>query len=426
MTKDLDRRRFLSHTLQAGAIAPLAFHVSRILPSDSVNLAIIGCNARGLGLARQFIKAGAEIAVLCDVDARLLPKRQKAIARAQNREPGTERDFRRVLDDKSIDAIVIATPDHWHASIAIAGMAAGKHIYVEKPLSHNAHEGELVVTAAKKYGRGALFGTQRRSSVMFREMIKRLHAGVIGKVSFARCWYARKRQPIGRGKRVAVPEGLDFDLWQGPAPRCDYRDNVIHYNWHWFWNWGTGELGNNGVHFLDLCRWGLGVSGHPRRVTSGGGTYSHRDDQETPDTQVVTFDYGDVGITFDHRNWHARGLDGSSTGCAFYGSKGSLVCDTRAFRVFDPKGQQLAEVKGDGGDVAHTEKFLQCIRSGDTSVDSIEEGHKTTLLCHLGNIAYRTGQTVECDPRTGHIVGSKETKALWRREYESGWEPRVG
>lgn len=214
-------------------------------------------------------------------------------------------------------------------------------------------------------------------------------------------------------------------MWQGPAPRRDYRSNLVPYNWHWFWHWGTGELGNNGAHALDLCRWGLGVSGHPRRVTSGGGTYSHRDDQETPDTQVVTYDYGNVGITFEHRNWHASGLLGSSFGAAFYGSEGSAVCDGHGYQIYDPEGALLERASGDRGDTAHTEEFLRRVRESDTSTDNIEEAHRTTLLCHLGNIAFRTGHQLECDPQTGHIQGDAAAQSLWRREYEPGWEPGV-
>jgi len=423
MRTTLTRRHFVSRSLQIGALAPLTWRLRGLRPSDQVNLAVIGTGGRGRQLGQQFALAGATVSTLCDVDSRALDRAMPGVAERQARAPKRERDFRRVLDDPSVDAIVVATPDHWHVPVAIAGLSAGKHVYVEKPLGHNPHEGELMVAAAKKHGRAVHFGIQRRSSVVCTALIEQLRAGVIGELSFARGWYARKRKPIGHGEEVAVPGALDFDLWQGPAPRRAYRSNLLPYNWHWFWHWGTGELGNNGAHALDLCRWGLGVEGHPQRVTSGGGTYSHHDDQETPDTQVVTYDYGNVGITFEHRNWHASGLLGSSFGAAFYGSAGSAVCDGRSYRIYDPEGALIEEAQGDRGDKEHTEGFLRRVRESDASTDSIEEAHRTTLLCHLGNIAFRTGHQLECDPKTGHIQGDPDAQSLWRREYEPGWEP---
>jgi predicted dehydrogenase len=281
-----------------------------------------------------------------------------------------------------------------------------------------------MVAAARKHNRVVQLGTQRRSMPHIVEAIGRLHAGEIGRVLFSRGWFYSDRQPIGHGKPAAVPEWLDFSLWQGPAPERPYQDNLIHYNWHWFWHWGTGELGNNGVHSLDLCRWGLEVD-YPKRVTAGGGKYFFDDDQETPDTHVVTWDFGDKAIAWEGRNWHRHGIEGSSFGSAFYGDKGSIVISSDEFKMYDPAGKELAQQKGFGGHDPHLKNFLACIASGQRPNADIEDGHKGTLLCHLGNIAYRTGHTLDCDPSNGHIKNDPAAEALWSREYRPGWEPKV-
>jgi predicted dehydrogenase len=236
--------------------------------------------------------------------------------------PKGVKDLRRVLDDPDIDAVSIAMPDHWHAPAAILACAAGKHVYVEKPGSHNGEESEWIVAAARKYKRQVQMGNQRRSWPWVQEAIKALHDGEIGQLYFARAWYTNHRASIGRGKPTPVPEWLDYSLWQGPAPERPFQDNVIHYNWHWFWNWGTGELGNNGVHAIDLARWGLGVD-LPRRITCGGNRYHFQDDWETPDLYVATFDFGDKGIVWEGQSCDPRGFEGEGFGVNFYGEKGT-------------------------------------------------------------------------------------------------------
>jgi predicted dehydrogenase len=223
---------------------------------------------------------------------------------------------------------------------------------------------------------------------------------------------------------VPVPARLNWELWQGPAPEKAYRDNVVHYNWHWFWHWGTGELGNNGIHSLDLCRWGLGVD-YPKRVTSGGGRYHYDDDWETPDTQTVTYDFGDKFITWEGRSCNPHGLEGSGFGAAFYGEKATLFIDGGGYRIVDQKNKEAERVGGPGGDATHIQNFIECIHNGKRPTADIEEGHKSTLLCHLGNIAQRTGRTINCDPKNGRIIDDKEAEKLWGREYRPGWEPRV-
>jgi len=428
MDPSLSRRTFLRRSLVAGAALSASARSVRAFdsPHEAVVLGVLGVNGRGAALAASFAAiGGARVASLCDVDERTLDKAVLAVPNRQSHSPQRVGDLRRVFDDPAIDAVVIATPDHWHGPATVLACAAGKHVYVEKPASHSPREGEMMVAAARKHGRVVQLGTQRRSMPGTIEAVERLRAGEIGRVLFSRGWYNADRKPIGRGQVAAVPAGLDYALWQGPAPERPYRDNVVHYNWHWFWHWGTGELGNNGIHALDVCRWGLGVD-FPRRVTAGGGKYFFDDDQETPDTHVVTYDFGDKAITWEGRNWHRHGFEGSMFGIAFYGDRGSLVIDGNSYKLYDPAGKQLAvQNKGFEGHDPHLKNFLECVRSGGKPNSDIEEGHKSTLLCHLGNIAYRTGHTLDLDATNGRVQNDPAATALWGREYRAGWEPSV-
>jgi predicted dehydrogenase len=256
--------------------------------------------------------------------------------------------------------------------------------------------------------------------------VKAVRGGEIGKVHFARCWYNVDRKPIGRGKGVPVPAGMDFTMWQGPAPERPYRDNLVPYNWHWFWHWGTGEMGNNGVHFLDLARWGLGVD-YPKRVTSAGGRYAFADDWETPDTQTATFEFGDKMILAELNSCHPRPIEGLGYGVAFYGERGTLALLENGFKLFDRKDKLIESVSEKRDiDTAHFADFVDAARKGRRPAADIEDGHKSTLLCHLGNIALRAGRTLNTDPKNGRILNDKETEErFWSREYRSEWEPKV-
>lgn len=393
-----------------------------------LNVAIIGTSGRGTEVGIAFAKSpDAVVRFVCDVDAAKALAASKAIGQYQDSEPTPVDDLRKVLDDKSIDAVAIATPDHWHAPAAILACLAGKHVYVEKPCCHNPAEGEMLVAAAAKYDRRVQHGTQRRSWPKVIEAIGRVHAGEIGTVRLARGWYNNTRAETGKRTPAAVPKGLDWDLWQGPAPRLAFTENVVHYKWHWFWQWGTGEVGNNGVHALDVCRWGLKADEPPKRVTAGGGRYHFTDDQETPDTLSVTYDYGDKAIFWEGRSCHPRGFEGSGFGVAFYGEKSTMVIDGGGYTLLDPKGKPMLEkaVTGPAGNQEHVENFLQAIQGHETLACPIDEGYKTALICHLGNIAYGTGRTVNCDPRTGHIVGDADASKLWSREYDPAWTPKL-
>jgi len=434
MIESISRRNFLKQSsVFAAGLATLGSVVSLRAaksPNDKVVVAIIGCNARGMAhIAGYLPLPNAEIGYICDVDSRAVEKGIAAVARKQQRKPQGVKDFRSILDNKDVDAVSIATPDHWHAPATILACAAGKHVYVEKPGSHNLHESELMVAAARKYKRVVQMGNQRRSWPWVIESIDALHAGEIGNVYFARGWYTNHRTSIGHGKPAPVPACLDYSLWQGPAPERPFQDNVIHYNWHWFWNWGTGELGNNGVHALDLARWGLQVE-LPRRVTCGGNRYFYQDDWETPDTMMATFDFGDKGITWEGQSCAPRGFEGASFGVSFYGEKGCMAVAGSNCTIYDLNNKVVREIKAQQEglfdfDTIHFANFLDGIREGKELRSEIEEGQKSTVLCHLGNIAWRTGHTINFDPKERKIVGDKEAIALVSRTYRKGWEPKV-
>jgi predicted dehydrogenase len=419
------RRAFIK-SLALGALSFTGGGPALIFGADAatrLRVAVVGLG-RGLSLAESLLEVnGIEIAYLSDVDDARLQAGLKSISAKTLQPPMGQRDFRRILDDASIDAMVFATCNHWHAPATILACAAGKHVYVEKPGSHNAHESMLMVAAALKHRRIVQQGTQRRSYPKIREGIERLHKGIIGRVTYARCWYNNARASIGRGKHVPAPPNLDYALWQGPAPDRPYVDNLVHYNWHWRWHWGNGELGNNGIHYLDLARWGLGVD-YPTRITYNGGRYDFQDDQETPDTGVVVYHFGDQGCSWEHSSGHPR--KGETFPLAsFYGEGGILMLEGSGYRILDAAGKEIERASGPSQDSLHLQNFVDCIRNGGVPNASIEEGQKSALLCHLGNIAYRTAQTVKFDPRKRVLEGDSKTRALWKREYRKGWAPVV-
>ncbi|HVH10955.1 MAG TPA: Gfo/Idh/MocA family oxidoreductase [Gemmatimonadales bacterium] len=436
----MKRRTFLKAASAAGFGLVTSPGVSSWLssPNEQVRVAVMGLNGRGTVLARAFARAAhAHVGAVCDVDATVLAKGVSVVARAQSQAPTGLDDFRRALDDKDVDALVIAAPDHWHAPAAILAMQAGKHVYVEKPCGHNPHEGELLVAAQRKHQRVVQMGTQQRSAPRSMELVAAIKEGVIGRPYLARTWYANTRASIGRGKVAPVPKTLDYELWQGPAPRTPYHDNVIHYNWHWFRRWGTGEICNNGTHELDVARWALGVD-YPSSVTSVGGRYHFDDDWEFPDTQEACFGF-DGGKTIIWQGQSCNGLTtfGRSRGTAILGAAGSAVVDRDGYIIYDLKErvlkQSLAAKGVDGLNTSadddmtglHIDNFVDAIRTGAALHQPIDEGVKSVLLGHLGNIAQTLGRTLRVDAASGRVLGDEAAMKFWQREYAAGWAPAV-
>lgn len=434
------RRTFIRTTAAATAGLTLglpAYSNSIIGANRRINVAVFGTNSRGNQLTSTFAKAvDCAVVGIGDVDKRAVAKAQKTVTDLGKQKPAGNQDFRRFLDDRDVDAVVIATPDHWHAPMAIMALEAGKHVYLEKPCSHNPHEGDLLVAKQKKEGKLVQMGNQTRSSVSLNRVVKEIHDGLIGKAYAGKAWYSNTRGGIGVGKTTFIPDWLDWDLWQGPAPRQKYTDNLVHYNWHWFWKYGTGELLNNGTHEIDMCRWALGVD-HPTQVTSSGGRFHFDDDWEAYDTQLAGFQYADDKAI----NWEGRSCNGMNfwnrgRGSIVHGTEGSVLMDRQGYTVYDLRGKEIRTEKEAGENVSmgltgggslddlHIANFISAINSGTQLNAPVEDASISVTTCHLGNMAQRTGETLHIDTATGKPAEAAAMK-LWSREYARGWEPKV-
>lgn len=408
--------------------------------NEKIRVACMGVNSRGLAVGKNFAhQKNCEVLHVCDVDSRAADICIDAIGKIQSNKPQATPDFRNALEDKNLDALIVTAPDHWHAPAALLACSAGKHVYLEKPCSHNPNEGEMLVKSAEKHKRVLQMGNQRRSWPNVAGAIAELHAGVIGRPYFAKTWYTNNRASIGIGKETAVPEWLNYDLWQGPAPRKAYKDNLIHYNWHWFWHWGTGEALNNGTHMIDLARWGLNVE-YPTKVNSTGGRYMYQDDWQTPDTQVINLEFENKSmISWEGRSCNGKSIEANSVGIIFYAEQGSMVIESgNSYKIYDLKNNLVKEVKNNftvdarnlsdpsqNLDALHILNFFDGIRLGTKLNSDIVSGHQSTLLVQLGNISQRVGRSLAINPTNGHILNDKAAMKFWSREYEKGWEPKI-
>jgi predicted dehydrogenase len=440
--KMVTRREFLD-TIAIGAaglaIGSTAKSYGQIMGSnDRLNFAVIGLNSRAYAhlSALKANKNAARIAYVCDVDSNILKKFADATQKEMGEAPATDKDFRHILAKKDVDAITIATPDHWHAPMAIAGLQAGKNVYVEKPCSHNPAEGALLVEAQQKYQKVVQMGTQQRSSPHTIEIVDKIHNGLIGRAYFAKAWYSNIRKSIGTGKEAPVPAQLDWDLWQGPAPRQAYKDNVQPYNWHWFKTWGTGESLNNGTHEVDVCRWALGVD-FPHRITSTGGRYQFKDDWQYYDTLMTSFDYDDKMISWEGKCCNGMKYYGRDRGATIMGTTGSVLVDRDGYEVYDLKGNKTSEFKTgkatsssdltgrDSMTDLHFGNFIAGIRKGDKLNAPIAVGNVAVTMLQLSNVAWEVNRELCLDTKTGKIQDDAHAMKYWGREYEKGWAPHL-
>ena len=425
-----DRRTFIK--LSAGAVAASIF-APRLATARDANekliVGLIGCGGRGVHDAKLFKHTdGVELAYVCDVDEGRRHAAATELGVDSQRAVG---DLRRVLDDRAVDAVIVATPDHWHSPAAILACQAGKHVYVEKPISHNIREGRLLVEASARNKALVQHGTQCRSTSMMIEAVELLRAGKIGTVLAAKCWNVQRRGSIGRGMDGTPPAGLDYDNWVGPATMVPYRSNRVHNRWTWWYHFGTGDMGNDGVHDIDYTRWGLGVDTHPNKVAAIGGKFQFDDDQEFPDTQQVTFEYsgdGAVGhrrmLVYEQRLWSSTYPYNVDSGAEFYGTAGQLFLSRRGkiqVRDGDNRPVDVAIEPVGQDDKTHVRNFCESIRGeAKLNADALV-GHLSSSLSHLGNIATRLGRSLVFDPETEHVVGDAEADALVRREYRDHW-----
>jgi predicted dehydrogenase len=395
--------------------------------NDKIVLGIIGPGGMGMNLLKSFAaQKDVAIAYVCDPDAGRMKLAAQTVAEITGRRPQTVKDLRRVLEDKAVDAVVIATPDHWHAPATILACHAGKHVYVEKPCSHNIREGRLMLEAARRHQRVVQVGTQSRSTEHVTKAIELLRGGAIGEVLVAKAWNSQLRGSIGHVQPTPPPENLDFDLWLGPAPMVPYQSNLLPGKWRWWYAFGAGDMGNDGVHDIDIARWGLGMETHPSSVAALGGKYFFDDDQQFPDTQYVVFEYDRPQkrqLIFEQRIWSPYVQEGYENGNAFYGTKGMMILGKGGgWQLFGPKNELREKMTGTVNGPAHHRNFLECIKSGARPHADIEIGHLSATLVHLGNIATRVGRRLHFDPGTERILGDDEAAKLVCRTYrENHW-----
>ncbi len=420
----LNRRAFLKGTgaaLAAGSV--LNLNPSAQGANERVVLALIGGNSRGHDDGLEAIKQGARIKTFCDIDDAVLARTGKALEQAQGQAPGHAKDFRNVLEDKDIQGVIIATPDHWHAHPTLLACQAGKDVYVEKPLSHTIHEGLLMRDAARKYNRVVQVGTQRRSMHHFRSAIDYVASGKLGKLCLVKAWMCQVRGSIGNPPDSPVPAGVDYDRWLGPAPARPFNRNRFHYNWRFFWDYCNTELGNQGVHLVDIGMWGIeALRGLdrclPSHVSGSSGIYWLHDAKQVPDTQVLTYDYGDLVLVWELRSFQdSFPLEGTVAGTAFYGTEAGLLVDGHGWKVYAKKGQPGPSETASGG--SHMGNFLECVKSRARPNADIELGRLSTTICHLGNICTRLQRDVHFDPVAGNFGADQAANALLTKQYRA-------
>jgi len=395
--------------------------------NDKIICAVIGVRGRGRAFYNPLAQSkDAAVAALCDIDANVLNDAAAAVEKAQGKAPKLVEDFRRLLDDKSLDAVILTTPHHWHCPIAIRALQAGKHVYIEKPASHVYREGQLLVQAAKKYNRVVQHGTQMRSSEVTAKARELLQSGVIGEVKMAKAWNVQRHSHRAPAKDAEPPRGVNYDLWLGPAPKRDFNPNRFHGNWQWYRDYGNGDIGNDGAHDVDMACMGLGVDRLPVRITAHGSKIDLKGEREYPDNMMVAYQFdNDKVLLYEDRGWTHYGMDGFDSGNAFYGTKGYMIFSRRGyFQVYlDRKGTKGPGVeKGDTGQERHLQNFLDCIRSGKQPNADALTAHLSCALIHLGEIAYRTERVLHFDPKKEEIVNDKEASALLTKEYRKPWE----
>ena len=439
----MHRRQFLERSLAAAGLSALASTTilgddqpakTNVSPNDKITLCMMGVNGRGGSVLATFASIPeVEVKYVCDIDEKVLSSRIAGVEQRTGKRPIGIKDYRQALDDPSVNALAAGTPDHWHALPTIHACQAGKDVYVEKPDGHNIIEGQTMVAAMNKHGRIVQLGTQSRSGTHFLALVEYLKSGVLGNVRMAKAWESARQGAVAKVPDSEPPPGVDFDTWLGPAPKRPFNRNRFHGNWRWYFDYGTGDLGNDGVHRLDLARWFLGVAvaakgkelpAVPRAVSAFGGKYYFDDAQEWPDTLMVTCDFaGGFLLTYEMRIWTPYPLHDEGEGAMILGDEGYVVIGNGRWRHFDPKGKVVKQMSAGYNDVGHAQNFLDCMRSRNKPNADLETvGHPSSLLCHLGNAAWRAGRTLRFDPATYTFTGDADANQyLTRPEYRQPW-----
>lgn len=401
----INRREFLGSSAvnaagMAAGMVGLAggIGIAQSSPTERVRVAVVGVRNQGkLLISHLAALPDVDLAAICDVDENQFAPVLKLLDEAQRRTPRIERDFRRLLDDPSLDALVIATPDHHHAAMTTLACEAGKDVFVETPVSHSLDEAAAMLDVARRHERVVQVGLAQRSGSHFRSAVEFIRSGKLGAVPLAKAWTVHQRKSIGRKLESPAPPGIDYTAWLGSAPVRDFNSNRFHHNWQWFWDYGSGELGHWGVHLLDVARWGLGVD-WPETVTASGGKLHFDDDQETPDTMFAQFQFAGKVVTWEHRQWSPHGQEGRSAAVAFCGERGTLIVDRGGWKVYGLKDEHSQLTSGPSSFLTpHLRNFIDCVKSRSTPAADLETGLTSSGLCHLGNMAYRQGRRITVD-----------------------------
>ena len=426
----VSRRNFLTRSVGGAAVlgylSGLGTGSTLAAPSQRIALAVIGVRGMGHSHVKTFAgRSDCVVKTLCDVDAQIAARAAATVQNATGKRPETVGDFRRVLDDDAVDAVVVATPHHWHCPIAVRALQAGKDVYLEKPGSHVFHEGRLLVEAARKYQRVVQHGTQMRSSDVTARAGEVLASGLLGEIKTSKAWNVQRHnhhQPVAD---ATPPAGVNYDMWLGPAPKRHFNANRFHGNWNWYRDYGNGDIGGDGIHDIDMARWGLGVTTHPIRITAHGSRIDLDGEREFPDNMSVAFQYAEgKTLLYEDRGWTPYGLHGFDSGNAFYGTEGYMIFSRRGyFQVFlGRKEEKGPGMRGGGGHPDHRIKFLQAVRSRAESIASAEVAHLSCGLVHLGEVAHRAGRVLRFDPETETIQGDPEANDLLTKEYRGPWD----
>jgi len=404
--------------------APADNSSKKVGANDVLRVAVVGVRGRGMDHVGGFLRQNdCKIVAICDTDLSVTGKAKKAISEKNGSEPTVYQDVRKLLENKDIDIVSFATPNHWHALGTIWAVQAGKDVYVEKPVSHNVSEGRRMVEAARKYNKIVQTGTQCRSHKGIQSAMEFLHSGKLGQVFLAKGLCYKRRDSIGIQPDSAAPESLNYDLWTGPAEMKPFNANRLHYNWHWYWNTGNGDLGNQGIHQMDLARWGLNKNEFPKSVMSSGGRLGYKDQGETPNTQFVAFEYDDALLQFEVRGRDTNDELGVRVGDIFYGTEGVLAITSYTnWQAY--MGSKLTPGATGSGGGDHYRNFVDAVRARDHKKlnADIEQGHLSSAYCHLGNIAYRLGRKLTINPATESFVNDSEADAMLTRPYRKGFE----
>jgi len=425
----MHRRQFVS-TAVTGAAALAVANSGFAASNEQLAMAVIGFNGMGFGHVRALAKnAGARVVTLCDLDDRVLDRGKEAVKSIAGNTPKLERDFRKVLDDPSIDAVTIATPNHWHCPIAIRALQAGKDVYVEKPASHVFREGQMLVEAARKYKRIVQHGTQMRSSPVTVEAGKVLKSGILGDIKITKAWNVQDRGITKPVPDSEPPAGVDYDRWLGPAPKRPFNAIRFHRNWRFFRDYSNGDFGDDGAHDLDMAVWALGVNEHPVQITSHGSNVRRPGVREFPDNMTVAFKYADERVLlYEDRMFTPYGLHGVDSGNAFYGTKGYMIFSRRGyFRTYLGRKEAKGPSSGKAGRVgaplpSHMQNFLTSIRNRKQTNANAEVAHRVCALIHLGDIAYRNKTVLTFDPQTEKIVNQPKLNIYLKKEYRAPYE----